>query len=100
MIIKRTVSPEKAIFALDVQMSKTTPKKDKLDTASESAIDEWVEIPVDLYSGVRETYGESPYLHLKHTEDSLKNEEQKASLITDLIVIFGSNPNIRPPLMY
>ena len=59
-----------------------------------------IEIPVNQYTGVRETNKTIPYLCFKHSEDRLKDEEEKKSLLIDIKPLIGKNPLIRPHFGY
>ncbi len=49
---------------------------------------------------MQETYGTIPYLCFKQTQEGLKNEEEKKSLLIDIKPQFGSHPEIRPDFGY
>lgn len=57
-----------------------------------------IAIPVKQYTGVQETMHTIPYLLVKHSGESLKDEEEKKTLLTDVKPLFGRNPLIRPDI--
>lgn len=55
-----------------------------------------VAVPVEQYNGVREQTHRIPWLCVKHSVDGLKNDEEKKTLVTDIQILNGKNPFVRP----
>lgn len=91
-LIKRSHSPENAIYAIDVVMA------DEDEGPTELKNQGWrtIKIPVDQYTGVRETTKMTPYLCLKHSTNGLRDEEEKKSLVIDFLPILGKSYLARP----
>ena len=55
---------------------------------------------MEQYAGVRETNKKTVYLCFKCTQDSLKDEEEKKTLLLDIRPVFAKSPLARPDLGY
>lgn len=91
-LIKRSHNPENAIYAIDVVMA------NEEEGPVEMKAQGWrtIKIPIDQYTGVRETTKMVPYLCLKHSRNSLRNEEEKKSLLVDFLPMLGKSYLVRP----
>jgi len=91
-LIKRSDSPENAIYAIDVVMA--NEEEGPIEMKAEG----WrtIKIPIDQYTGVRETTKMVPYLCLKHSRNALRDEEEKKSLVIDFLPMLGKSYLVRP----
>ncbi|EAR94374.2 hypothetical protein TTHERM_00049190 (macronuclear) [Tetrahymena thermophila SB210] len=94
LVIKRSANPEGAIYDMDIIMYDEQDERGPYQKIKEG----WkaIAIPVKQYTGVQETTHNIPYLLIKHSAESLKNEDEKITLISDVRPLFGRNPLIRP----
>ena len=53
-----------------------------------------LESSVSQYPGVKETTHQVPYIVLSHSKESLENEEEKRTLLTDIKPLIGRNPMV------
>ena len=92
LLIKRSYSPENAIYGVDVVMA------NEEEGPVEMKAQGWrtIKIPINQYTGVRETTKMVPYLCLKHSRSSLRDEEEKKSLIVDFLPVLGKSYLVRP----
>lgn len=92
-IVKRSPNPDKAIYAIDVVMA--DEDRGPVDMISNG----WraIAIPLNQYTGVRETTRQIPYLCLRHSLESLRDDEEKKSLLIDFLPILSKSYLMRPP---
>lgn len=92
ILLKRSIDPEGAIYNLEVALE-NEEGVEKVDSTQNL---HKVCIPIRQYVGVRESTKKVPYLCFKTSKDSLKDDEEKKSLLIDLEPIVGKHPSIRP----
>ena len=91
-LVKRSYSPENAIYAIEVVMA------DEDEGPIEMKAQGWrtIKISIDQYTGVRETTKMVPFLCLRHSRNGLRDEEEKKSLVVDFLPILGKSYLVRP----
>lgn len=92
ILLKRSIDPEGAIYNLEVALE----NEEGVEKADNSQNVHKVCIPITQYLGVRESTKKVPFLCFKTSKDSLKDDEEKKSLLIDLEPIVGKHPSIRP----
>lgn len=99
LCVKRSYNPENAIFDIKVVVAHETtgPKNDELQDISK-----WTckAIPINQYIGVQATYHTVPYLCFRQSETVLTYEEEKQTLLIDVIPMISKSPIVRPPQGY
>ena len=53
-----------------------------------------MESSVKQHTGVRETTGLVPYIILYHSRNELQSEEERKTVITDVVPLIGKNPMV------
>jgi len=91
-LIKRSYSSDRAIYGVNIVLA--DPEQGPKDLIAEGW--ECKAIRIDQYTGVRETTGLIPWLCLKHSKESLKDEEEKKSLVIDFLPVLGKSFLVRP----
>ena len=91
-ILKRSYLPDKAIYGIDVVMA----NEDKGPTLKMNEGWRAIAIPINQYTGVRETTKQIPFLLVKHSHESLKDEEEKKTLLMDFMPILCKSYLSRP----
>lgn len=94
LLIQRSKNPKNAIVGINVIM---------IDESNDYEIPEnhyAVAVPIKQHEGVYESTKTIPYIIFKRTPNFLRDEDDLLSLITDVKIIAGKNPNILPPVGY
>lgn len=94
MMLQRSKSTQNAIVGLDVVMADETIGPDI--PASHFA----VAVPIRQHPGSYQKSKKIPYIVFRRTANSLIDEEDCLSIVTDVQIIMGQDRNLRPPLGY
>ena len=94
MLLQRTKNPQNAIVGLDIVMSDEIVGPDLPDSHFAVAV------PIRQHTGIYEKTKLIPYIVFRRTANSLIDEEDCLSIITDVQVLMGQDRNLRPPLGY
>ena len=92
MLLQRTKNPQNAIVGLDVVLADDNLGPDLPDNHFAVAV------PIRQHAGAYEKAGLIPYVVFRRTANSLIDEEDSLSIITDVCVIQGQDPHMRAPL--
>jgi hypothetical protein len=106
MMVKKSMSPEGAIYDLGVVLG--SEEKGPVGHGDDRKIIvpyiqenmQVVESEVKQYTGVRETTGLVPYIILYHSRSELQKEEERKTLITDVAPLVGKHPMVPPKWGY
>ena len=94
MLLQRTKNPQNAIVGIDVILADENLGPDLPDNHFAVAV------PIRQHAGAYEKQGLIPYVVFRRTANSLIDEEDSLSIITDVCVIQGQDPHLRAPLGY
>ena len=94
MLLQRTKNPQNAIVGVDVVLADENLGPDLPDNHFAVAV------PIRQHAGSYEKQGVIPYVVFRRTANSLIDEEDSLSIITDVCVIQGQDPHLRAPLGY
>ena len=94
MLLQRTKNPQNAIVGLDVVLGDETVGPDLPDNHFAVAV------PIRQHPGAYEKSRLIPYIVFKRTANSLIDEEDCLSIVTDVQVLMGRDRHLQPPLGY
>ena len=94
MLLQRTKNPQNAIVGLDVVLGDETVGPDLPDHHFAVAV------PIRQHPGAYEKSRLIPYIVFKRTANSLIDEEDCLSIVTDVKVLMGQDRHLQPPLGY
>ena len=94
MMLQRTKSTQNAIVGLDVVMADETIGPDIPNSHFAVAV------PIRQHPGSYQKSKLIPYVVFRRTANSLIDEEDCLSIVTDVQIIMGQDRNLRPPLGY
>jgi hypothetical protein len=94
MLLQRTKNPQNAIVGIDIVLADENLGPELPDNHYAVAL------PIRQHVGVYEKAGVIPYVIFRRTANSLIDEEDCLSIVTDVLVIQGQDPLIRAPLGY
>ena len=94
MLLQRTKNPQNAIVGVDVVLADENLGPELPDNHFAVAV------PIRQHAGSYEKQGVIPYVVFRRTANSLIDEEDSLSIITDVCVIQGQDPHLRAPLGY
>lgn len=94
MLLQRTKNPQNAVVGIDVVLADENLGPDLPDNHYAVAV------PIRQHPGAYEKQGLIPYVVFRRTANSLIDEEDSLSIITDVCVIQGQDPHLRAPLGY
>lgn len=94
MLLQRTKNPQNAIVGLDVVLGDETVGPDLPDNHFAVAV------PIRQHPGAYEKTRLIPYIVFKRTANSLIDEEDCLSIVTDVKVLMGQDRFLQPPLGY
>lgn len=94
MMLQRSKSTQNAIVGLDVVMADETIGPDIPNSHFAVAV------PIRQHPGSYQKSKKIPYIVFRRTANSLIDEEDCLSIVTDVQIIMGQDRNLRPPLGY
>jgi hypothetical protein len=94
MLLQRTKNPQNAIVGIDVVLADENLGPELPDNHYAVAV------PIRQHTGSFEKSGLIPYVVFRRTANSLIDEEDNLSILTDVCVIQGQDPHLRAPLGY
>jgi hypothetical protein len=94
MLLQRTKNPQNAIVGIDVVLSDEVIGPDLPDSHFAVAV------PIRQHTGVYEKTKLIPYVVFRRTANSLIDEEDCLSIVTDVQVLMGQDRHLRAPLGY
>lgn len=92
--MQRTKNPQNAIVGIDVVLADENLGPDLPDNHFAVAV------PIRQHPGAYEKQGLIPYIVFRRTANSLIDEEDSLSIVTDICVVQGQDPHLRAPLGY
>mmetsp|Transcript_9422 Transcript_9422/g.8926 ORF Transcript_9422/g.8926 Transcript_9422/m.8926 type:complete len:159 (-) Transcript_9422:3342-3818(-) len=94
LLLQKTKSSQNAIVGLDVVMADENLGPDLEDNHFAVAV------PIRQHTGIYEKSKLIPYIVFRRTANSLIDEEDCLSVVTDVMVLMGQDAHLRAPIGY